>query len=109
MSWLLSLLKMKTGNNTSFIRPLPPQVAAQIKSSTTIPSLVSVILGLVANSLDARARKINVTADFGRGAACVEDDGSGIPPKEFGVSGGLGRPHRRKPLSDVMISIADYI
>ena len=94
---------MDTGDGICTIRPLPPQVAAQLKSSAAIPSLASVVLGLVANSLDANARKVNVSVDFSRGAASVEDDGMGIPPKEFGDSGGLGRPHRRN-LNTISIS-----
>ena len=76
------------------ILPLPPQVAAQIKSSTTVASLGQVAIGLIANSLDAEARKISVEVDFSRGAVSVEDDGIGIPPNEFSDAGGLGRLHR---------------
>ncbi len=81
-------------NTTRSILPLPPQVAAQIVSSTSIPSLTSVVLGLISNSLDAGACKIDVNVDFSRGAASVEDDGVGIPPKEFTDSGGLGKIYR---------------
>ena len=76
------------------ILPLPPEVAAQIKSSTTINSLSIVVLGLLANSLDADARRVDINVDLRRGAASVEDDGNGIPPKEFHEYGGLGKPHR---------------
>ena len=81
-------------NMTSSILPLPPEVAAQIKSSTTITSLSTVILGLLANSLDADARRVDISVDVRRGAATVEDDGDGIPPKEFGDTGGLGKSYR---------------
>lgn len=77
------------------IKPLPAEVAAQIKSSTAIPSLCSAILGLVANSLDAGARKVDIIVDFGRGSCVVEDDGYGIAPSEFGENGGLGKPYRK--------------
>ena len=76
------------------ILPLPPDVAAQIKSSTTVTSLSVVVLGLLANSLDADARRIDINVDLRRGAASVEDDGIGIPPKEFGEDGGLGKSYR---------------
>ena len=76
---------------TSKILPLPPDVAAQIKSSTTIPSLAHVIVGLVENSLDAGAGKISVQVDFARGSCIIEDDGSGILPEEFEEDGGLGK------------------
>ena len=79
--------------NTPSILPLPPEVAAQIKSSTTITSLSSAVLGLLANSLDADARRVNISVDLRRGSASVEDDGNGIPPKEFGEYGGLGKSY----------------
>jgi len=53
-----------------------------------------VILGLITNSIDAEASTIHVIVDFSRGTATVEDDGIGIPPKEFTEGGGLGRLHR---------------
>lgn len=77
------------------IKPLPAEVAAQLKSSIAIPSLSSAILGLVANSLDAGARKVDVIVDFARGSCVVEDDGYGIAPSEFGENGGLGKPYRK--------------
>lgn len=87
--------------NTTIL-PLPAQVAAQIKSSTTIPSLASVVLGLVENSLDARARRIEISVDFRRGSCTVEDDGDGIGPKEFAEEGGLGKPHREMCSEDTI-------
>lgn len=84
---------------THRILPLPKDVAAQIKSSISINSLDNVVLGLIENSLDARARKIDVTVDFQRGACIVEDDGCGIPSLEFSESGGLGKPYRKNHLS----------
>lgn len=102
----LSSSKEDMGNTTRSILPLPPQVAAQIVSSTSIPSLASVVLGLIANSLDAEACKIDVSVDFSRGVASVEDDGVGIPPKEFTDSGGLGKTYReiRQPLHESAIA-----
>ncbi|TID13654.1 DNA mismatch repair protein [Venturia nashicola] len=70
---------------------LPIHVAAQIKSSATITSLISAILGLVQNSLDAQATQITIDVDFKRGGCVVEDDGVGILPTEFGENGGLGK------------------
>lgn len=72
---------------------LPSDVAAQIKSAASIPSLDEAVLGLVKNSLDARARKINVRVDYVRGCCSAEDDGDGIAPREFSLDGGLGRSH----------------
>lgn len=79
---------------TSAIRPLPDDVAAQIKSSTTISSLEHVIIGLFKNSLDASSRRIDIDLDFGRGACTVEDDGLGIKPGDFLDNGGLGKAYR---------------
>ena len=76
------------------IKPLLPDVAAQIKSSTTISSLSEVIFGLIQNAFDAWARRIDVEVDFGRASCSVEDDGCGISPADFGEDGGLGRPYR---------------
>ncbi|KAI4123373.1 MAG: hypothetical protein LQ347_006182, partial [Umbilicaria vellea] len=84
------------------IKPLPAEVAAQIKSSTAIPSLSSAIRGLVANSLDAGARRIDILVDFGRGSCVVEDDGYGIAPLEFGENGGLGKPYYTSKIDSIV-------
>ncbi|KAK3343666.1 putative MLH3 protein [Lasiosphaeria hispida] len=75
------------------IRPLPGDVIAQIKSSIVITSLNGVVYGLLQNSLDAGASKINVSLDYGRGSCYVEDNGSGIPPADFQEDSGLGKLH----------------
>ncbi|KAK7532285.1 uncharacterized protein J3D65DRAFT_636352 [Phyllosticta citribraziliensis] len=84
---------MNLADNVRAIKPLPPDVVAQIKSSTTITSLTHVISGLVQNSLDAGATKIEVSVDARRGGCTVQDDGSGIAPAEFALDGGLGKPY----------------
>ena len=89
-------------DTTPSILPLPPDVAAQINSSTTITSLSTVVLGLLTNSLDADARRVDINFDLRRGAATVEDDGNGIPPKEFGESGGLGKSYRKMTLDTLL-------
>ncbi|KAL8849991.1 MAG: hypothetical protein Q9221_005097 [Calogaya cf. arnoldii] len=78
---------------TPAIRPLPDDVAAQIKSSTTISSLEHVIIELFKNSLDAWSNKIEIDVDFVRGACTVEDNGLGIKPAEFLDDGGLGKAY----------------
>jgi DNA mismatch repair protein MLH3 len=78
-------------NTSSTILPLPEDVVAQIKSSTTITSLNQVVLGLFENSLDAQATKIDISVDYRRGGCTVEDNGIGILPLEFRETGGLGR------------------
>ncbi|KAJ0124590.1 DNA mismatch repair protein MLH3 [Diaporthe amygdali] len=75
------------------IKPLPADVVAQIKSSVVITSLNNVICGLIKNSLDAEATKINLSVDYSRGNCSVEDNGAGIPPSEFRNDGGLGQLH----------------
>ena len=79
----------------ALILPLPADVAKQIQSSTAIPSLNSVVIGLFKNSLDAGARRIDIEVDYRHGACTVEDDGDGIPPSEFSDGGGLAKQHRR--------------
>lgn len=80
------------------IKPLPGDVVAQIKSSLVITSLNNVICGLIRNSLDAEATKINVTVHYSRGNCSLEDNGNGIPPSEFKEGGGLGQLHRTSAL-----------
>ncbi|KIL86595.1 dna mismatch repair protein mlh3 [Fusarium avenaceum] len=75
------------------IRQLPQDVVDKIKSSVNITSLNGVVCGLVTNSLDAGASKINISIDYSRGNCTVEDNGSGIPPEEFTDGGGLGKLH----------------
>ena len=81
------------------IQPLPPDVVAQIKSSTTITSLNGVIYELIKNSLDAEATKVTIDVDYGRGGCVVEDDGVGIMATECDEGGGLGKPYRELYLS----------
>lgn len=78
-------------SNIERIVPLPPDVAAQIKSSTAIPTLNSVVVGLIKNALDAGSSRVDIEVNFGRGSCVVEDDGYGIAPVDFGEAGGLGK------------------
>lgn len=75
------------------IQPLPGDVAAQIKSSAVITSLNDAVWGLVQNSLDAGASKINISVDYARGNCSVEDNGLGITRASFQEGGGLGQLH----------------
>ncbi|KAL8995973.1 MAG: hypothetical protein Q9188_006681 [Gyalolechia gomerana] len=84
---------MQSPKDRSPIQPLPQEVAAQLKSSRTISSLEHVTIGLVQNSMDAGATRIDVSVDFARGACTVEDDGWGISPEEFLDDGGLGKAY----------------
>lgn len=89
-----SVMNLNMDQRASSIRALPPDVVAQIKSSTLITNLTGVISELLKNSLDAEARTITIKVDFHKGGCTVEDDGYGIPPKEFQESGGIGKLHR---------------
>ena len=86
---------MSTITNENAILPLPPEVIAQIKSSSAITSVNDVVLNLAKNSLDAAATRIEVNVDYARGDCIVEDDGVGINPQEFQQNGGLGKLHRK--------------
>ncbi|KAF4820547.1 Vacuolar protein sorting-associated protein 11-like protein [Colletotrichum siamense] len=73
------------------IKPLPEDVIRRIRSSATITSLNAVVCGLIKNSFDAGATRINITVDYSRGNCTVQDDGLGILPIEFREAGGLGK------------------
>ena len=75
---------------TSSIERLPVQAQLLLKSSVALNSLDDAIVGLIKNSLDSKAQTIHVEVDFSKGCCCVEDDGSGIPAREFEESGRLG-------------------
>ncbi|OTA08301.1 MMR, HR regulation [Trichoderma parareesei] len=75
------------------IRALPEDVVGKIRSSSTITSLNGVVCGLVKNSLDAGATKVNIVVEYGRGNCVVEDNGLGIVPGDFSEDGGLGKPY----------------
>jgi len=76
------------------IQPLPAAVIAQIKSSIAITSLNYVVCELFKNALDAGASRVDISVDYSTGGCIAEDNGSGIPPLEFGESGGLGKLYR---------------
>lgn len=88
------------------IQPLPEDVIAQIKSSTTITSLNGVVCGLFKNSLDAGATKITVKIDYARGNCSVEDNGAGLLPTEFASGGGLGKLHCTLDISKTLHYVA---
>lgn len=75
------------------IRPLPEDVVGKIRSSSTITSLNGVVCGLLKNSLDAGATKVNIYVEYGRGNCIVEDNGLGIVPGDFADDGGLGKSY----------------
>jgi DNA mismatch repair protein MLH3 len=72
------------------ILPLSVEAQLQLKASAALNSLNDAIIGLVKNSLDARAQRIHIEFDYSRGNCCVDDDGVGVPAVEFEAGGGLG-------------------
>jgi DNA mismatch repair protein MLH3 len=75
------------------ILPLSEDAISRINSSKQITSLSGVVIALLENALDADARKIDISVNFGRGSCIVEDNGSGISSAEFSEYGGLGKTH----------------
>lgn len=77
----------------SSIQYLHPESQAQIRSSVVISSLNDVVIGLLENSLDARATCADIRLDYVKGYCSVIDNGTGIPAPEFGPDGHLGSLH----------------
>lgn len=77
------------------IRPLPEVAAAQVESSVLVRSLQDAVIGIVKNSLDSGAKRIDVEVDFEKGFCAVDDDGSGIASADFHAAGGLAKVHRK--------------
>ena len=84
------------------ILPLAADVAAQIRSTSTITSVEDAIVGLFQNSLDAGASRITILVTFRRGGCTVEDDGSGILPVNFSENGRLGETHCKFDLNQLL-------
>lgn len=70
------------------IKPLPTKTTSLLRSTLIIPSLPSILIELVQNSLDAKASNITVSFELDNWTIKCEDDGYGLTNLEMLKVGG---------------------
>lgn len=75
------------------ISPLDTRSRVKLVSSVRISSLNEVVIELIKNALDARAKRIELSLNYVTGFCSVSDNGWGIPANEFFENGKLAQEY----------------